>query len=616
MVIPVELSLDTLHLTVIKSDPLSSKLYAISENTETPGSKAYLVEIDSATESILRVAEVGTSATDFTLHRHDGKIYVTNWQGGSLLAVDRATFRVTRTYPFTPFGGMGYGENDVYKVAAGGPGRIVVEEQDQWIEVSIYNTTTGTKVANIGLREGGGAFDSTGRYYYHGENNSSGASIYRHDVTGDAFTQLAQVRPDGISYYGSRTVIVSENNQRVFWANAVMNANLAFEWKIGEEVFSCSPDGRFAFAEGKIYDINRRLAILGMPVSTRVSAFNSTTGKLVTQGNGKLLFNGITLPSALQAPVLQTPQWIGNVLTIKWTENSLETGFHLQRRISGTSAWTDVSTTVEQNLTSHPISGLNDSTSYEFRIRAFSPEASSDWSSPLVVDLNQFPSAAPVLTTASASTPYRVNLSWSLSGGNTGVVVERASPAAEDWQVIANLPSGTTTFAHLDLQPSSSHRYRVKAVKGNVSSAYSNIRSATTPALSAPGTPNISSYSAQAANRVQLGWSAVSLAASYRLERKRSTETDWSLLAEPSQETLSHTDNTVAAGTTHSYRLFAINAAGTSSASAVRTVTTPQLPVPTVPQNLAGQAHSSNKVALSWSDSTNETGYRIERNIG
>jgi hypothetical protein len=500
LTIPVEITLDALKLTVLKSDPSSSKLYGISEDTAAPGSKAYLLEIDSATETILRVQEVGTSATDLSLHRLDGKIYVTNWMGGALLAVDRATFQVTRTFPFNTFGGVGYGDGDAYRISSGGPGRLVVEEMDQWVDINIFDTISGTKLGKASVREGGGSFDSSGRYYYHGENNSSGAKILRYDVTGDVFTQVASARPSGISYYGSRTVVVSEDDQRIFWANVAFDPTLVPEWTVGETVYSCTADGRYAFSENKIYDINRRLWVLGMPVSTKVSAYNSTSAKLVVQGPAGLLFTQLGLPLALPAPVLRNPSWSGSSLALIWSENSLETGFHLQRRITGASAWTDVSTTIGQNVTTTSISGLSDSASYEFRLRATAPEISSPWSDILTVNLAQLPPAAPVLSMPSALSPFRMALNWTLSGTNTQVIVEHAEPGSESWQVIATLPGGSRSFTHESLLPATTHRYRVKVLKGSLSSPYSMVATASTPAITPPGTPSFLSYFAMSAN--------------------------------------------------------------------------------------------------------------------
>ncbi len=616
LVIPVELDLEPLKLTVLKSDPHSSKVYALSENSGVPGAKAYLMEIDAETESVLRLAEVGTSATDFSIHAHDNKIYVTNWLGGSLLAVDRDTFEVTRTYAFSAFGGTGYGDNDVYRVAAGGPGRLVVEEEDQWIEISIFNTTTGTKLGEASVREGGGAFDSTGRYYYHGENNSSGASILRYDVTGDALTLLADVRPTGVSYYGSRTVLVSENDQRVFWGNVVFNSALAPEWIVGEIVYSCSQDGRFAFAENTIYDINRRLAVLGMPVSTKVSAFNSATSKLVTQGALGLHFHEVSLPLALAAPEFQTPVWSGTSPTLKWTDKSLETAFHLQRRLAGSGTWTDVNTAITQNATTLAVSGLDQMSAYEFRIRALAPEISSAWSEILLADLSQFPPPAPVLNSATASSPYSVGLGWGLSGTNTAVTVERSVGDDPAWSVIATLAAGTRSYTDNSVQPSTSYSYRIKAIKGAVASVASNTRSVATPALTAPSAPSFTSATAVSAYRVVLAWGNVSLETSYRVERKPTAGAVWETLVELPADTVSFSDDSVVPNTAYSYRLFAINAVGSSTASSVRSATTPQVPLPGAPQNVVAQPTSATGVSLAWSDVSNEAGYRIERNIG
>ena len=94
--------------------------------------------------------------------------------------------------------------------------------------------------------EGGGAFDPNGRYYFHGDNNSSGAEIHKYDNVGDAFTELAHIRVSSWSYYGSRTVVVSQNGSRVFWNGSMFDANLVEQWSMADEVYSCSADGRYA----------------------------------------------------------------------------------------------------------------------------------------------------------------------------------------------------------------------------------------------------------------------------------------------------------------------------------------------------------------------------------
>lgn len=395
--VPVSIRAEKLAITHIRSDRTSAMVYAISENTADISANAYLLEIDSSTESIVRTVEVGSSVTDVAIHYPDNLIYVTNWKSGSLLSVDKSDFSLIKSIAFEPAGATGYSEGDVYRVAAGVSQRIVVEEEDQWINISLFNSNTETSLDTDNVREGGGAFDPTGRYYYHGENNSSGASILKYDTAGDIFTELTSVRPTEISsYYGSRTVLVSENGSRVFWAGAVLDANLSPVWGVGEIVYATSPDGRFAFADDAIYDINLRRQTLAMPISTTVSGFNSTTEKLVVQVDDRVRFYSLSTPVVLPAPVLSAGDTTYESAVLNWIDNSLEMAFVIQQRLHGTSIWSDVKTTTA-NITSTTITGLSEGETYEFRVRASSSDYSSAWSNIVsataLVKVNQPPVA-------------------------------------------------------------------------------------------------------------------------------------------------------------------------------------------------------------------------------
>ena len=394
--IPIQLEVDPLNVTHIRSDRNSSTVYAISEDTSNVISQAYLVEIDSVAEKIQRVIPVGSSVTDFTIHYADNLIYVTNWKSGNLLAIDKSTFEHIKSIAFQPAGATGYSEGDVYRVAAGVSQRLVVEEEDQWIDISLFNTNTETTLHQAFVREGGGAFGPTGRYYYHGENNSSGAEIIKFDTVGDTFTQLAAVRPAEIShYYGSRTVIVSEDGSRVFWAGVALDQNLNTEWGIGETVYSTSTDGRYAFSETAIYDINLRRQVLAMPASTTVSGYNSTSKKLITQVGDTLGFYPISTPISIPAPILSVSNPTYDSIDLSWSDKSLEMEFFVQQRVLGSTTWADVQTTAA-NVTSWIAMNLQEGSSYEFRVRASSPDHSSPWSNTVIATTMVRPNEAPV----------------------------------------------------------------------------------------------------------------------------------------------------------------------------------------------------------------------------
>ncbi len=378
--IPVQLQVDPLNVTHIRSDRTSATTYAISEDTGSIISQAYLLEIDSSAEKIQRVIPVGSSVTDFTIHYADNLIYVTNWKSGNLLAIDKSTLEHIKSIAFQPAGTTGSSTGDIYRVAAGASQRLVVEEEDQWIDISLFNSNTESNLDNASVREGGGAFGPAGRYYYHGENDSSGASIIKFDTSGDTFTQLAGVRPPEItSYYGSRTVVVSEDGSRIFWAGVALNQNLETEWGIGETVHSTSTDGRYAFSQTAIYDVNLRRQVLAMPTSTSVSGYNSTSEKLIAQVGNVLSFYPLSTLISIPAPVLSIDSLSYNSINLSWTDRSLEMEFVVQQRLLGSSTWADIQTTAA-NVTSWIAGGLQEGSTYEFRVRASSPDYSSPWS--------------------------------------------------------------------------------------------------------------------------------------------------------------------------------------------------------------------------------------------
>ncbi|MFA6545909.1 MAG: hypothetical protein WCS99_15935, partial [Limisphaerales bacterium] len=288
--IPVTLQVDALKLTVMKSTPGSVFSYAISEDASTTPSRAYLLEINTITEAIERVTRTGASATDLTVHTGDNRVYVPNWLSGSLLAIDLGTFTQVRSYAFSPFAGAGYSQNDIYRVSAAGPGRLVWEEQDQWIDISLFDTVNGTNFSRAAVREGGGEVSPNHRFYYHGENNSSGAALLKFDLTGDRFTSLASARVATYSYYGSRTVVVSESGNRVFWNGGVFDADLNVVWTISDQVYAASADGRYAFADTEVFDTVQHTVVTNLSPASTVRTFNSITSKLVYRGSNGIGF--------------------------------------------------------------------------------------------------------------------------------------------------------------------------------------------------------------------------------------------------------------------------------------------------------------------------------------
>lgn len=604
--LPVQFTVAPLKITHLKSQPSSSLIYGISEDTATLGAKAYLVEMDATTESILRVVPAGISVTDLAIHEADNRIYVPNWKIGDLLAFNKTTLALERTYAFSAFQGTGYGMNDVYRVAAGKSGRLVVEEQDQWIDISIFDTVNGAKKGKIGLREGGGAFESTGQFYYHGENNSSGAQLYKLDVTGDVFTTLVKSRVIG---YGSRVVVVSENGQAVFWNGSHFNANLVEQGTLADQIYSTTGEGVLAFGEAKIYDTASRQQVLTMPVSTRVSAYNTTTSKLVVQNGTRLRFYPLELPITLPAPVLSGGESTAitiNSLPVKWTEDSLEMGFNLQYRPVGDGNWTNASPSPVANQTSATLTGLAMNTPYEIRIQATSPAASSPWSNTIVMRTVDLPAPTIFLSQAYVS-GLGLQLTWTSTNSPASIIVERATNAAGPWTPIATLAGNAANYKDNNAQTDVVYYYRVQAIRGSIS-VYSGVENTMLPS---PTLFVATPYELNESLRIVASNS--NSAFTTVLQRSLGQSGIWEDLTTFKASSLTYTDTLPDPNVTVHYRLKALPETLTSKLSNVATITMPPASAPVTPANFAFSSISPSAIGLVWNDVRNETGYRLER---
>lgn len=278
--IPVSLELLALNYTMAKADLDLPYIYAISQAASGTDDRAFMVVIDTRTNLVAKVVPVGRSVTDLSVHYQENRIYLSNWQSGKLIALDRTTLQEVRSYTYQPAGATGYSSGDVYKVAAGRSGRLIFEEQDQWVDFFMIDTATGNKVATGHAREGGGVFDPAGRYYFHGENNSSGAALVKFDTAGDTMVQKASKRVESFSYYGSRRVLASGDGSRVYWNGGVFDPDLNVRLLLTDEVVAATYRGEVIFTDDGAFNgvSGERLATL--PVTTAVQGVSSDQRKL------------------------------------------------------------------------------------------------------------------------------------------------------------------------------------------------------------------------------------------------------------------------------------------------------------------------------------------------
>jgi hypothetical protein len=91
------------------------------------------------------------------------------------------------------------------------------------------------------------------------------------------------------------------------------------------------------------------------------------------------------------------------------------------------------------------------------------------------------PPAAPSNLAATAASPSSIALSWTDNSSNeTDFVLEYATSSNGTFSALATLGANTTSYTHTGLPQGTPYWYRVKAINGNGSSAWSNTATATT----------------------------------------------------------------------------------------------------------------------------------------
>jgi hypothetical protein len=188
----------------------------------------------------------------------------------------------------------------------------------------------------------------------------------------------------------------------------------------------------------------------------------------------------------------------------------------------------------------------------------------------------------PANLTASASSPYRIDLAWSDVAGEIGFRVDRTTDGV-NWITVGTTTTGIAAFADVTVTPGTTYAYRVVAVGAGGNSAVSAAALATTPFVPAPpaAVSNVNVV-VRAPRQIVLGWQPSPVnAQGYIIERSTNGRT-WTAIGKVSAGSTSFADGSVAPLKTYFYRVRAFNPWGSSAASRVTRVTTPRAPSPKV----------------------------------
>jgi fibronectin type 3 domain-containing protein len=130
---------------------------------------------------------------------------------------------------------------------------------------------------------------------------------------------------------------------------------------------------------------------------------------------------------------------------------------------------------------------------------------------------------------------------------------------------------------------------------------------------SAPASPTNLVVTAVSASRIDLTWTdAATDEDGYRVDRRAAGASSFSAQVTLPAGSTAWSDTSVVQATRYEYVVVALKGPLESRSSTVA-ATTPAAGAPLAPTNVTVTVRAWNRVDLAWSDTTNETGYRIER---
>jgi RHS repeat-associated protein len=277
-----------------------------------------------------------------------------------------------------------------------------------------------------------------------------------------------------------------------------------------------------------------------------------------------------TAPTNLAATAVSTTQ-----IDLSWTDTSNnEASFKIERKTGSGGSYSQIAT-VGTNVVTFSNTGRTAGTIYFYRVRASNASGNSAYTneaSATTLVADTIAPSVPSGLTATAVSASQIDLSWTASSDNVGVVgyrVNRAEASLPHCGQFAQIgsPAGTS-FSDTGIHAPTLYCYSVAAVDaaGNVSGVSSSVFAPLD--TTAPTAPGGLAATAASATQINLSWTAstddVGVTA-YQVDRCQSAGcASFAQITTPTGTSFS--DTGLAAGTSYSYRVRAADAAGNLSA--------------------------------------------------
>ncbi|MGH7599992.1 MAG: fibronectin type III domain-containing protein, partial [bacterium] len=356
---------------------------------------------------------------------------------------------------------------------------------------------------------------------------------------------------------------------------------------------------------------------LGLAASTeyfyQVRAYNAGGNSAYSNAaNATTLNDPPAAPGSLTATAVSN-----NKINLAWADNaSNENGFKIELKIGPSGTYAEIAT-VGANVTNYANTGLEVSTQYFYRVRAFNLTGNSSYSNEANATTLPNPPETPSDLQAAAVSKNQIDLAWTDNASNeAGFKIERKLSTAATYTQIATVGANIMSYSNTGLTPNTAYSYRIRSFNASGNSAYPNAAGATT-LPSSPAGPSGLTATTVSSTQINLSWlDNAGNELGFIIRRKTGAGGAYAVIDSVGANVTAYSNLGLSANTKYFYQVRTYNAGGNSALSNEANATTSADPLAT-PSNLTAAAVNSGKINLTWTDNANnETGFKIERKLG
>jgi autotransporter-associated beta strand protein/YD repeat-containing protein len=303
------------------------------------------------------------------------------------------------------------------------------------------------------------------------------------------------------------------------------------------------------------------------------------------------------------APTVFTTTLISDSeIDLAWAADSTDlAGFQFEQFNNQTSTWsqpTSVPVTSRDWVVTGAFPADNN---YGFRIQAVNITGGISAATTLIV-------LDGLQLTATSDT--QVNASWTPLTSATNYTLQRSDDGGDCWTAVHNGPQAS--FSDTGLSEGTDYEYRLAAQLSDSTQALSPLTTVTT----LPAVPSNLAATYISGDEINVAWQNNSLTAGGFQLRKSSDGTTWTNAGNvDSGETNYVVSGPFSPSATWQFEVQAIGDSGSSAWSPPVSIAVP-VALPAAPTGLTAVVNSAYQITLTWSDSTNATGYIVERQDG